>query len=94
MKRKVSRRKGIKNSKLKPADVVLFDKDIFDVLHALKSFTDEELAKEAKVEKITIRRLRNGPKYGGTRFPRHTTYQRLLRVAKKHFVIRDLGSND
>lgn len=89
MRRKVSRRNGKKIKQITAHDVA-----IFDVLHAVKDFSDEELAKKAGVRKRTIRALRNGPKHGGTRYPRHITFSRLLKVANKTYVIRDIGANE
>lgn len=89
MRRKISRRNGKKIKQITAYDVA-----VFDVLHAVRDFSDEELAKKAGLRKITVRRLRNGPKHGGTRYPRHITFTRLLKVANKTYVIRDIGANE
>lgn len=83
----------IAKKKLKKIKPTRYDAAVFDVLHAVSRFSDKELAEKSGLTATTVRNLRNGPKYGGTRFPRHLTFTRLLEVAGKTYVIRDIGSN-
>lgn len=90
MRKNTKKQKLKKIKKIKPT---IYDAAVFDVLHALANFSDKELADKSGLCRVTVRNLRNGPKYGGTRFPRHITFTRLLEVAGKTYVIRDIGSN-
>lgn len=71
------------------------DAVVFDVLHAVKGFTDKELAQASgridnkHLARSTIRKLRLGPRYGGTRFPRLLTIEKILSAAKKRLYVGD-----
>lgn len=71
------------------------DAVVFDVLHAVRGFTDKELAEKSStldnkpLNRTTVRRLRLGAWRGGTRFPRLLTIEKILKAARKRLVIRD-----
>lgn len=70
-----------------------FDRMVFDVAHALVGMSAKEVAEKAGISINTVYNIRKGPKFGGTRYPRGLTLQRMLQAAGRKFIIIDETSN-
>lgn len=71
-----------------------YDRAVFEVLHAIRDRSSVDVAREAGISDQTVRKLRWGPKYGGTRRPTHMTLDRLARVAGLAYKLVDADEAD
>jgi glutamate dehydrogenase/leucine dehydrogenase len=58
-----------------------FDREIFEVLHKCKDLSTSQLTAKTYLCRSTVHNIRKGPKNGGTRFPRSSTVDELMRAA-------------
>lgn len=63
------------------------DVAVFQVLHALRGLSAAKAAANAGVCTSTIYKLRRGPKYGGTRYPRFRTLRELAKSVGLSFQL-------
>lgn len=70
------------------------DRMAFEVLHAIRGISPQEISRKATkagfaVSAQSVRNLRADPKHGGTRFPQCYTLQAMLSAIGKGFVFGD-----
>lgn len=66
-----------------------YDRDIFQLLRAIRGKTPAEISRQSFLSASTISNLRKGPSHGGTRWPRHTTMCELARIAGRKWALVD-----
>lgn len=73
-----------------------FDREVFTILRMIKlsGKSDKELSLESSIAVSTIRKMRIGYKYGGTRYPRSITLQLLAQAAGYVKVWVPAGTQD
>lgn len=69
------------------------DEEVFKVLHLVHQYSASEIARNSCVSAQTVRNARKGPKFGGTRYPRHITLRAIAAVGGYEFRLLPQGSN-